>query len=205
MGYFPFFIDIKDKKCLIVGGGRVALRKARKLSAYEPAVTVVAPNICPELEGLGVKAVRRPFRGSDLDGVFLCVAASDDRQLNHHVSRLCTERGILINCVDDLQYCGFIFPSLILRGDISVGISSSGSAPSFSKYLRERVEMLLDERTLSAEKFIKKARRRILTELDSESGRAKAAEQILGLYFSSETPPDEQTISDIIERIKHDK
>lgn len=204
MGYFPFFIDIRDKKCLIAGGGKVALRKAEKLMGFGADITVVAPSICGEIGTLGVKTVYRPFCESDLDGVFFCIAASDRSEVNHYVSRLCRERGILINCVDDPEYCCFIFPALVSRGDITVGISTSGSAPAFSKYLRGRIEDILDEKTLSAAAFLKNNRRKILERLDTESKKAKAAEMLIALFYSSPSEPDEKTVNELIEGIANE-
>ncbi len=202
MGYFPFFIDIREKKCLIVGGGKVALRKAEKLFAFEPQITVVAPEICGELAEMNIKIERRVFRASDLLGVFMCIAATNDRAVNHRIYRLCTKRGILVNCVDDPKYCGFIFPSLVSKGDISIGISTSGSAPAFAKYLRGKTEEMLDERTMSAAAFLKNVRGKSVSGLESEADKARAAEAIIGLFLSSETEPDENIINELIERIK---
>ena len=142
MGYFPFFIDIKDRPCLIVGGGRVALRKAEKLLPYGPRITVVAHEICDEIEAMGVTTVRRALRESDLNGSFMCIAAAGDKALDRRIYELCTRLGILVNCVDDIESCGFVFPSLVKRDDISIGISTSGSAPAFAKYLRRKAEEL---------------------------------------------------------------
>ena len=93
MAFFPFFIDIADKKILIAGGGNVALRKAQKLLQYGADITVTAPEICAELERLdGVTLIRRGFTDSDADGAFAVIAATDDRALNSHIYELCTRR-----------------------------------------------------------------------------------------------------------------
>ena len=108
MAFFPFFIDIADKKILIAGGGNVALRKAQKLLQYGADITVTAPEICAELERLdGVTLIRRGFTDSDADGAFAVIAATDDRALNSHIYELCTRRNILVNTVDDPENCGF--------------------------------------------------------------------------------------------------
>ena len=79
MAYFPFYIDIENKKILVVGGGTVALRKIEKLTPFSPDITVVAPKICDEIKALNVKIIDRRFCDSDLDGAFCVVSATDER------------------------------------------------------------------------------------------------------------------------------
>lgn len=131
MGYFPFFVQLQHVPGLIVGGGTVALRKAEKLLPYGPKLTVVAPDICPELAALpSLTLVRRPFRGEDVGRMAFVIAASGDRALNHRVARLCREKGIPVNVVDDKEACSFLFPALVKRGELSVGISSAIAIPA---------------------------------------------------------------------------
>ena len=146
MGYFPFFVQIQDMPGLIVGGGGVALRKAEKLLPYGPRLTVVAPEICPELARLpGLTLVRRPFRPEDGEGMGFVIAASGDAALNHQVARLCRGRGVPVNVVDDKQACSFLFPALVKRGELSVGISTGGSSPTAAIWLKEQIAALLPQ------------------------------------------------------------
>lgn len=150
MAWFPFFVSLEGASGLLVGGGRVALRKAEKLLRYGPRLTVVAPHICPELEQLAAASPmelhRRPFAESDLDGeLTFVIAATGDRELNHGIARLCRRRRLLVNVVDDLQACGFLFPALVQRGRLSVGISTGGASPSAAIWLKEAIEGLLPE------------------------------------------------------------
>lgn len=146
MGYFPFFIELSGQAGLIVGGGTVALRKVEKLLPYGPKLTVVAPGFVPELAAIeGLDLVRRPFHPSDLDGAFFVIAATDDTQLNHQISALCQARGIPVNVVDDKQACTFLFPALVKRGDLSVGISTGGASPTAAIWLKEQIAALLPE------------------------------------------------------------
>ena len=126
MAYFPFYIDIKDKKILVVGGGKVALRKVEKLLQFEPKITVVAPFICDEIRKLGVSIIERKFIDSDIDDIFCAISATDDEVVNGHIFKLCSEKNILVNTVDDKDKCGFIFPALVNKNGITAGITSSG-------------------------------------------------------------------------------
>ena len=85
MAYFPFYIDIENKKILVVGGGTVALRKIEKLTPFSPDITVVAPKICDEIKALNVKIIDRRFCDSDLDGAFCVVSATDDETRNGRI------------------------------------------------------------------------------------------------------------------------
>ena len=98
----------------MAGGGTVALRKIEQLVPYGPRLTVAAAEVREEiLQTEGVTVLREPFQEYMLEGKYFVIAATDDREMNHRISRLCRERGLLVNVVDDRQVCSFIFPSLV--------------------------------------------------------------------------------------------
>ena len=134
---FPLFVDLNDKTALVVGGGPVAARKARVLLDYGPRVLVCAPRFVPELEQLS---------GAELlEGVSLAVAATDDRQLNHAVAQLCRERSIPVNVADSREDSTFLFPAVVRRGRLSVGISTGGASPAAAAHVRRTLEGQLPE------------------------------------------------------------
>ena len=144
MGYFPFFIDIAGADGLVVGGGSVALRKVEKLLPYAPRLNVVAPDIRPELEEIpGLTILRRAAQPQDLEGRAFVIAAAGDRTVNAQLSRLCRERNIPVNVVDNKQESSFLFPCLIKRGSLSVGISTGGDSPSAAIYWKEQFAALI--------------------------------------------------------------
>ena len=146
MAYFPFFVDLSGREGLIVGGGAVALRKVQKLLPYGPRLTVVAPEISPKFEELEqVDLCRRPFAAVDLDGCDFAVAATNDRQLNHYVAELCGQRRIPVNVADSKEDSAFLFPALLRRGELSVGVSASGAAPAAAACVRDRFAQVLPE------------------------------------------------------------
>lgn len=147
MAYFPFFVDLSGQRGLIVGGGTVALRKAEKLLPYGPELTVVAPEPIPDLTALPVTLERRRFRETDLEGAGFVIAATDDREENHRISVLCRGQNIPVNAVDDREACSFLFPALVRRGNLSVGISTGGSSPTAAVWLKEQIEGILPEHT----------------------------------------------------------
>lgn len=148
MPWFPFFISLDGVPGLLVGGGTVALRKVEKLLDYGAQLTVVAPEICPELEALGesgeITLLRRAFEETDLDELpAFVIAAASDRAVNHRVAGLCRQRRILVNVVDDLPACGFLFPALVRRGQLTVGITTGGASPTAAVWLKHKIEGLL--------------------------------------------------------------
>ena len=143
MSFFPFFVDLEGQAGLIVGGGKIALHKIKKLLPYGPKLTVVAPRMLPELEELAlkndiyaIKLVKRSFEDRDITDMKFVIAASDDTTVNDTVSRLCKEQNILVNVVDRKEACSFIFPSLVKAGHLSVGISTEGASPEVAASIR---------------------------------------------------------------------
>ena len=137
MGYFPFYIDIKDKKCVVIGGGKTAFRKIKKLIDFEPHITVISPEILPEFSEIpDIEIIHREYRKGDMDNAFMVITATDNKKLNEEIFNICQQKNILVNTVDDIEKCGFIFPSLVHEGDITVGISTSGKSPVYAKFLR---------------------------------------------------------------------
>lgn len=146
MGYFPFFVDLEGREGLVVGGGAVALRKLQKLLPYGPRLTVAAPELLAEIEALpGLTRLRRSFAPAMLEGKGFVIAATDDREVNRGIAALCRERGIPVNAVDDKEQCTFLFPALVKRGDLTVGVSTAGASPSAAAWVGRRVSERLPE------------------------------------------------------------
>ena len=149
MSAFPMFVELSEKRCLVVGGGEVACRKIRALTDCGARVTAVAPEIREELkQNPRVSLVNRPFRESDLEeNWFLVIAASDDASVNGQVADICREKRLPVNRADEQTEDGFFFPALIQRGDLTVGISTSGASPAAAGYFRRLIETVLPEKT----------------------------------------------------------
>lgn len=144
MACFPFMADICGKTCLLVGGGKVALRKAQTLAAYGARLVACAETFVPELPPLCARAAEA-YSPALLEGADFVVAATDDGAFNARVAKDCRARHIPVNCVDDAENCVFFFPAQILRGGVSVGISTGGASPALAKILREYLERVLPE------------------------------------------------------------
>ena len=146
MPLFPIFINLEGRRVLIAGGGRVALRKAERLMPYGADICAVAPEFEDAFRSLsGVTLLERRFEPGDIEGAALVIAATDDGELNAAVSELCQWENVPVNVVDDIEKCSFVFPSLVRRGELSVGISTGGASPSAAQYIRRGVEQLVPE------------------------------------------------------------
>jgi uroporphyrin-III C-methyltransferase / precorrin-2 dehydrogenase / sirohydrochlorin ferrochelatase len=147
MTFYPVFLNLGGRHCVVVGGGAIAEQKVVGLLEAEARVTVVSPTLTWKLEDLAstgaIEVRRRPYQRGDLEGAFLAIAATDDRDANAAVWDEAEERGILLNAVDDLPHCSFIAPALHREGDIAVAISTGGKSPAFAVRLRERISALI--------------------------------------------------------------
>jgi precorrin-2 dehydrogenase / sirohydrochlorin ferrochelatase len=137
--YYMACLDLRDRDCLVVGGGRVATEKVHGLPDCDADVTVVAPELDQELVDLPVQIVRRPFSRSDVVGRFLVVAATNDRSVNADVSSAARERETLCNVADDPELCSFILPAIVRRDPIVVGVSTGGASPALAQRIRSDV------------------------------------------------------------------
>ena len=173
MPHFPLFVDLKDKPVLIVGGGKVALRKARKLMPYGAKLTVVAPRILSELENIpGVIIRRRKFRTFDLREQVLAIAATDNRGLNKKIAEICRRRRIPVNVADDPALCSFQFPALVQQGSFSAGISTGGASPAAAVYYKEQLQALLPENLDGILAWLEAQRPRLKGEIPDQAQRA---------------------------------
>jgi uroporphyrin-III C-methyltransferase/precorrin-2 dehydrogenase/sirohydrochlorin ferrochelatase len=144
MDYLPIFIDIRQKPCLVVGGGDIALRKINLLLKAGANITCVAKNICTGITKLAdddeITLFKKSFETTDIHKQVLIISATDDRILNAEVSRLAKENNIFVNVVDSPGLCSFIVPSIVDRSPIVVAISSAGKAPVLARLIRAKLE-----------------------------------------------------------------
>ncbi len=135
---------MRGRKALVIGGGKVALRKVRGLLEAGAKVTVVSPEAEPELAQLNAIWKKRRFRSSDVRGQALVFAATDNRQVNASAARAAAGLGVWANIADAPAECGFLVPSRIQRGDLQVAVSTSGRSPKLAVSLRKQIERILE-------------------------------------------------------------
>jgi len=147
----------------VVGGGKVAARKAASLLECGARVKVVAPEVSPEVERLaGAVLERRRYEERDLEGMFLAIAATDDPEVNRRVSEDARRLGVPVNVVDSLEASDFIVPSVVRRGDLVIAISTSGHSPALARRLREDLEARYGEEYARLLALVSRVRRRLI-------------------------------------------
>ena len=150
MNYFPVFFNLKAQRVLIVGGGDVALRKLALLERTGPSITLVAPQVLPEIQERAaagkINVALREFLPQDLEGVRLVIVATSRRAVNRWIAALSEARGIAVNVVDDREASRFIVPAIIDRDPVLVAVSTEGTSPVLARRLRERLEAVIPKR-----------------------------------------------------------
>ena len=200
MAYFPFFMDLEGREGLIVGGGTVAARKVRALLPYGPRLTVAAPEISPELEALpGLTLLRRAFEPAMLEGRFFAVAATDDREANREVAALCRARGVLVNAVDDREHCTFLFPALVKRGDLTVGVSTGGTSPSAAVWVKKRIAQGLPENLGDLLAYLGSLRPMVRARVPGSEARGAAFSRLFAACLEGGFPLEPGALEDILE------
>lgn len=199
MGYFPFFVDVENQNCLVVGGGVVALRKIEKLLPFNPNITVVSPKVHKEILSIkNINIIKRKFDFNDLKEKSFVITATDDKVLNKEIYNFCKENNIPVNTVDDKDNCSFIFPALARNNGVTVAISTSGKSPLYAKYLRKKIENLIQD-SESIVDNLSKYREKIKNEISLEENRKVAFEKLLEYSLSNESITD-----DLVDKIIKD-
>src|SRR5579863_2895643 len=142
---FPMFMKLENKRCLVVGAGKVGEPKIASLLDTGALIHVVAFGASDMVrkwarEGK-VKLELRAFTAADLDGIFLAVVATASRELNASIYNEALRRGVLCNVVDDPAYCDFFYPAVVRRGDLQIAVSTNGQSPSLAQKIRQQLEM----------------------------------------------------------------
>ncbi|HBR17460.1 MAG: hypothetical protein A3G39_09260 [Deltaproteobacteria bacterium RIFCSPLOWO2_12_FULL_43_16] len=144
MRYYPIFLDIKGKSCVVIGGGNVAERKVLSLLDAGAKVLVISPKLTPALKKLANKKkigyCPKAYEKGNLKGFFLAYSATNDQKVNRDVFNEAKRQGVLLNVVDVPELCNFIVPSVVERGDLLIAISTSGKSPAMAKKIRQQLE-----------------------------------------------------------------
>ena len=145
--YYPLMLNLKGKKCVVVGGGHVALRKVKMLLDCGADITVVSPK--PHLgmaklsEKKAIRLIHRDYKVGDLMDATLAVASTDVKEINRTVAHEAKRLGILVNVVDDPRLSSFILPSFFRRGNLTIAVSSGGTSPALARKIRSNLEKSL--------------------------------------------------------------
>ena len=142
--YYPVYLNLRGRRCVILGGGAVAEGKISRLLDSGAEICVVSPDATAgirqfEADG-AVRWEQRRYRPGDLEGAFIAIAATNVREVNRRIFEEAEERGVMLNAVDDPPNCSFIAPSIVQRGPVTLAISTGGVSPALARKLRESLQ-----------------------------------------------------------------
>lgn len=174
MKYYPAFINLKNKKVVIVGGGRVAGRKALSLIKAGADVSVISPAVTARLAKLTESGklihIKRKYKKGDLKGAFIVIAGTSSEETNKAISQ---DAALLTNVIDIPSEGNFIVPSLIRRGPLTIAISTEGASPAISKAIRREMEKLYNAEFARYLRFVESIRKRAIKEISNDKKREK--------------------------------
>ncbi len=149
MAYYPIFLQLQDRRVLVIGGGKEAQHKVRGLLAAGARLTIIAPELTKELQGRlasgELDVLQREYQDGDLAGYEVCMVATDDGEVNAQVAAEGKRQRIWVNAADDPANCDFILPAVVRRGAITLAASTGGTSPALARRLREELEAYLTE------------------------------------------------------------
>lgn len=184
---YPMMINIKNKKCLVVGGGNVAFRKIIELIEYGAKVTLVSRGINENLkftvENKSIIYIEDSYKNEYIKDAFIVIAATNDSGVNLQIARDCEKKDILVNVVDDLEMSRFIVPAKVKRGDLTITISTNGKCPFYSKLLRRKLETQFDDRYSVLVNILGDFRKELLRNIKSSSKRKDIIDSVDIEYF----------------------
>lgn len=187
MEYYPVFLKLAGRKCLVVGGGSVAERKVQALARCGADIHLVSPELTPglkEMSDTGRINYRAGFyHTTDLEDAFLVISATDDDGINSVVAVDCAARNIAINVVDDPDRCSFVVPSVVHRGDFKLAISTGGNSPHLARVIRQELECTYGSQFEDFVDFLGRVRKQVLQTVSDPERRR----EILNNLVDSET------------------
>lgn len=170
--YYPVYLNIDKRKCIVIGGGEVAYRKACGLKDSGASVVVVSPEFCDQL--LGTKDVtlkKKRYEESDINNASLVIASTNSEEVNKKVYSDATKRNIPVNVVDQPDLCSFIVPSFIRRGDLCISISTGGTGPALARNIRIALEEQFGPEYADFTELLSNIRQVVLSTIDDASKR----------------------------------
>jgi len=160
--YYPVFLDVRGKRCVVVGGGHVALRKVKVLLEHGASVEVVSPALCPELSQLAeaktISLLGKDYEPGDLKGAFIAIVATANSNTNQNIADEARRQKIPVNVADSLEQSDFIVPSYLRRGDLTIAVSTAGKSPALARKIRTRLEQNFGEEYASLTGLIEEVR-----------------------------------------------
>ena len=202
MRYFPMFVDIKDREILICGGGSHAAEKVQRLVPFGACIRIISEKAPESIERQeGVRAEKRRFEENDLDSFPVFVIAAEDRQENERIVSICRRRHVPVNAVDMQDICDFIFPAMILSGQLCIGISTGGASPAAAVELKKRIAEQIPDNMDEILDQMADIRSTVRERIPDREGQRQAFRSMVRQAFQEGRPLDERELREITESI----
>jgi precorrin-2 dehydrogenase/sirohydrochlorin ferrochelatase len=190
--YFPAVLDLRGRRCLVVGGGEIGERKTHALLDCGARVTIVSPSVTTRLAALAASGRlvhrARPFRRSDPRGCALAVAATGDPRVDRVVAAAARRWRALVNVVDRPQHCDFIVPAVLRRGELQIAVSTGGRSPAIAREIRRRLERFFGPEYGELISRAGEARNRARAKARTSVERIEAGERVARLVLAGRLP-----------------
>lgn len=204
MKYYPIFLNVRGRPCLVAGGGRVGQRKTVTLVSAGANVTVVSPEFCDPLAGMpGIRKKKRPFRPEDLDGVFLVFAATSDPAVNQWIQAEARKARVLCNSADEPDQGDFILPAVMSRGDLICAVSTSGASPALARKIRMDLDQAYGPEYAVFLTIMRRVRKKLLAAGHDPDGHRRVFRTLMeknlpGLLAANDIPAVDAVLRDLL-------
>lgn len=205
---FPMFVDISNKSCIVIGAGEVAYRKISTLLNYGALITVISPKICTCIFELNqnskLKIIERKYRYSDLENAYMVLACAT-QAVNIQVCNELKNKNIFFNCAKPSEYSNFMFPAVINRGALTIGISTNGASPSLCSHIKKQIDDVLPINIGEYIEVLAKFRLKVMSEIQSPKLRQKILKKVTtSIDYSIEPKQYSKNILELLEVLKNE-
>ena len=198
MNRFPLCINLENKSFVVVGSGRIAMRKLAAIRQFTDKIKIITKEPIKEDLYAGIKIERKTFDEDDLEGADFVIAATGSRERDEAIVAFCKAKGIPVNAADDREECDFFLPGIIKRGDLVVSVSTSGKSPACSRYLRKQIEGVIPNNIEKVLDILGELRKSLPSKVDSQEERSQIYNYVMSALLNMDNL-DEANVDKIIE------
>lgn len=179
MNRFPLCINLENKSFVVVGSGRIAMRKLAAIRQFTDKIKIITKEPIKEDLYDGIEIERKTFDEDDLEGADFVITATGSRERDEAIVASCKAKGIPVNAADDREECDFFLPGIIKRGDLVVSVSTTGKSPAYSRYLREQIEDMIPDNIEAILDILGDLRGNLSSKIDSQQERSRIYKYVM--------------------------
>lgn len=179
MNRFPLCINLENKSFVVVGSGRIAMRKLAAIRQFTDKIKIITKEPIKEDLYDGIEIERKTFDEDGLEGADFVITATGSRERDEAIVASCKAKGIPVNAADDREECDFFLPGIIKRGDLVVSVSTTGKSPAYSRYLREQIEDMIPDNIEAILDILGDLRGKLPSKIDSQQERSRIYKYVM--------------------------